>query len=250
MESSEYNGVIMEKELLKAHQREAEMRFNAFTSERPGSMDSDSMEYISIAHELFEVVRSRKYQSISKVLSKMSVPSGKRLKVKECTHNGFGGESRLYISGLHKEYDVFGALRFENSCEGAWQAYLLHQLWHSLPLYWHANYSRRVYLFTSEDYSYIIHEGIDDGPFIDALTGELIQEEQREPRVEPDLSHFNISPVVFKGESHYYVTCCYWTEFGGLIREYVELTLSDGYLIDFINFKNTTLYEYNCGIMY
>lgn len=207
--------------------KQANSRFNAAVYSTGNECGSD---YIELAQTLHRLIRDKNYSKLSDVLSKIVSPEGTKLKVHECRQNGMGEESRVVLSGHSPEEDVFKSISFENSCMGAWQAYLLHQLWHSLPLWWHANYSIRDYLFSKEDVQYVRHI--------------------RRDEVFPALTPFVSTPEVYYAGGRYYVACCYWTDFGGVLKEYVELSLVDEKLVDFVCFRTDTLFEYKCGIMF
>ena len=76
---------------------------------------------------------------------------------------GHGDESKLYIEmpdGVY-DYDIFAHLQMEPSPKNAWKVYLIHTLWHVLPLWWHSNYDRRVFLFDIEDsYDFITYNAL------------------------------------------------------------------------------------------
>ena len=60
----------------------------------------------------------------------------------------------------------------------------------------------------------------------------------------------DITPKVIKDGNKYYVTCCYWNDWGGLKRELVEITCHDGKIAEFNDVTNETLFEYDCGIRF
>ena len=191
-------------------------------------------EFIDLAHQLQSVVKESDYRSISLTLDRVTVPENASLKVEECKREGMGDESKLYIEyGLSKKnYNVFEDLRFERTCMGAWQAFLLHQIDHYLPLWWHANYKYRDYIYSKDDLA-----GIHDAPYA-------------KDQDYPDFSTYDLTPTVHRSGNHYFVSCVFWSEFGGLIREYCELVMDDGRLSDFIEFKRDILYEYESGIRF
>ena len=60
----------------------------------------------------------------------------------------------------------------------------------------------------------------------------------------------DLAPEIVLDNGIYYVSCCFWSDFGGLEREYVKITLKDGRLDEFFEFDLETLFEYNCGIIF
>ena len=218
----------------KEEQDRREHALNRLEKSKQDQSGSVSNEYVDIAQALNQAVREKSYDSIPAIMDKTVTPEYSKLIVQEfdeCSPD-IGDISKLAIrfrSG-QIEYDVFDLLRFEDSCSGAWQAYLLHQLWHSLPLFWHADYFRRDYLFSKDDFAYVKHLA-DEYAF-------------------PDFSDVDFTPTVVKTGDYYSISACYWSEFEGLKREYVEIKLEEGRLSEFVFFKEETIYKYECGIYY
>lgn len=206
-------------------------RYNETLKTKSDQCDSS---IVNVAEQLLHAVNEKNYHSISKILDKVSLPDNTYLEVEECKQEGSGDESKLYLLSLdgNVNYNVFEAIRFDNSCMGAWQAFLLRQIDHYLPRWWHANYGRREYVYSKEELT-SIHDYTFD-------------KEQKFP----DFSYLDLNPTIFSNGDHYFISCVFWTEFGGLIREYYELVLNNGILSECINFKNDTIYEYNCGIRF
>ena len=190
-------------------------------------------DYVRMAKSLKKLVEEKSYQDIIKLLDKVSLPSAMKLGVQECEHQGSGATSRLFIDSPEnaRDYNIFEHLKFEDSPMGAWQAYLLCQIRHYLPLWWHANYDRRDYIYTREDFADITHF-IDRGFNVDVL------------------KDFNVNPEIYGKEGKYYISCCFWTEFGGLRREFVEISLESNRFESLFVFDDKVLYEYQCGIMF
>ena len=155
------------------------------------------------------------------------------LDVQECNQQGTGSVSRLFVNTPNNEriFDIFDHLRFEDSIMGAWQAFLLDRLDHYLPLWWHADYNKRDYIYTKEDFDHITH-------FIDRGFDKSVLEE------------YNIAPEIKGGNGKYYISCCYWTDFGGLRREFVEISLIDNKLKGAFVFDEKVIHKYECGIMF
>ena len=189
--------------------------------------------YVGIAQSLNELVMKKSYQKILDLLDKVSLPPAMKLKVRECEKQGSGGISRLFIDCQDNscDYSIYDHLRFEDSLMGAWQAYLLGQMWHYLPLWWHANYDRRDYIYSKEDYNHITH-------FIDRKFNVNV------------LSDFDVAPEIYGENGKYYISCCFWTDFGGLKREFVEVTIQGSKVKDLFVFDEKTIFEYQCGIMF
>nr|WP_294431827.1 hypothetical protein [Prevotella sp.] len=50
--------------------------------------------------------------------------------------------------------------------------------------------------------------------------------------------------------AQYYVSCCYWSRFAGLIRELVDIKIENNKVTEFLDVNHERLYKYHCGIMY
>ena len=194
---------------------------------------------VKTAQALRKAVEKNEFDSILIILDKASLPTGHVFGVRPCDMEGdsLGDWSRPFVqtpdgkqSGAILEY-----FRFEYSPTGAWQAFLLHQMWHYLPLWWHANYDQRHYHYSQED-----------APVFDRPLPYF----QKKVIIPPDFSRFDLSPEVYYEDGEYYISSCFWTDFGGLIREYARLTFKDGRLEGFFVFDEQTLVEYDCGIVF
>ena len=190
-------------------------------------------DYIHLAQSLIDLVKKQKYDGFLNLLNKTSLPSSMKLGVKECEHHGTGDRSRLFVSTPDTacDFNIYSYLLFEKEPMGAWQAYLLSRLTHSLPMWWHANYDKRDYIFSKEDVDKITH-------FIDRKFDASV------------LLDYDISPTIYGENERYYISCCYWTDFGGLKREFVEIQLIGNKLFQTFVFDEQTIYEYQCGILF
>lgn len=164
---------------------------------------------------------------IMNVLDKLSIPRGYRLTLEEQLYEDFG-QFYFYIitPDGSKDGDIWNYIEVEESCMGAWQAYLLNTLWHVLPLYDHSNYCRRQFVFLDQDI-------------------EAINMQNKNPIEE--LQGLNIGLRVLQYESHYYISCCYWSDYHGMTRELVEIELKDGKVAQFFNVASKDVYVYEYG---
>lgn len=212
------------------HKTDCSTRYSTLVGAKQNQCSDD---FVHIAKSLKKLVKEKSYQEIIKLLDKASLPSEMKLGVQECEHHGTGATSQLFIDSPKnaRDYNIFEHLRFEDSSMGAWQAYLLCQIRHYLPLWWHANYDRRDYIYTREDFADITHF-IDRGFNVDVL------------------KDYNVNPEIYGKEGKYYITCCFWTEFGGLRREFVEISLENNRFESLFVFDDKALYKYQCGIMF
>ena len=178
--------------------------------------------------------KEENYPMIMKILHKLSLPNSVSLLIEECQEHGMGDESKLFVETPEGAYDysIWDYIKVENSVEGAWNAYLLYNLWHVLPMFWHALYNRRYYLFYPE--------------FTDFI--ECLQKEDTDT-LRNAMKPLVTSPDVIEANGKFYVSCCYFSNFGGLIQETVEISLDLG-KASFHTIEQKTLVEYNCGIMF
>lgn len=191
----------------------------------------------------------QEYGSIPKILDKAVLPAGHTFGIKLYDRNSdsLGDWSKPFIrtpDGMRDE-SIFDFFRFEDSPAGAWQAFLLQQMWHYLPLWWHANYDERTYVYSKEDLSrsFLGIAMIDPKARMHML-------KLRSAVDTLDMDALDLSPEIVQDNGRYYVSCCFWTDFGGLKREYVKITLTDGRFDEFFEFDLKTLFEYNCGILF
>lgn len=176
----------------------------------------------------------KNYSMIMKILHKLSLPKGAALLVEESKQQGIGDESKLFVETPEGAYDysIWDYISVENSAEGAWNAYLLYNLKYVLPMFWHALYDRRYYLFFPE--------------FVDFV--ECLQKEATET-LRAAMKPLFTTPDVVEANGKFYVSCCYFTNFGGLIQETVEITI-DNCKASFHLIEQETLLSYDCGIRF
>lgn len=211
---------------------DANQRYEETISKWENHIDSNC---ISMAQSLHEVVRLREYTKIEEILDKMVLPTEMKLEVEDYNKNTRCDSSKLRLSGHLSSEDLYDFLVFENSFMGAWQAFLLCTVQHCLPKWWHANYGERFYLFSKDDFKYC---------------GKL-------PFSQEYIERINVAPELYFDNGRYYISCCYWTRFGGLTRDYIELSF-DSYLgdqwtgiISSMNcFRVKTIYSYDCHIWF
>lgn len=208
-----------------------------------------SDDYISIARSLFQIVKDKRYDAILKYLDKISLSQKFELKIKECEQSGIGDKSKLYIKlpDGNQDFDIFKYLNVEHSCMGSWQAYLLYTLWHVLPLWWHANYDSRDYVFSKEDAMFHNKQTVIE---LAKFEKKELDENLVAQVVADKFRNVDATPKVINKDDKYYVSCCYWTMFGGLIREFIEITIQDNKVKEFVPFKKDTISEFRCSIRF
>ena len=112
-----------------------------------------------VGKRLQKLAKEKDFDSLGTVLNKIKVPDGFKLSVQAVDENdkyGMGAESYAVLISTDgetitdKDKSFWKMLRVEDSTEGAWQVYLLRNLWHYLPMFWHAYYEERYYVYSKE----------------------------------------------------------------------------------------------------
>lgn len=199
--------------------------FNAYITSLRSELSKDL--YIQIRHK-------EKYSSILDYLPELTLPKGASLHVEECKNEGLGDNSKLFIEtpeGVY-DYNIWDYISVDNSEIGAWSAYLLFNLWHVLPKFWHANYNNNLYLFEPDYIDFIEFGRHEETDSLRAMMKEQY-----------------ILPDVIKSDNKYYVSCCYFNKFRGLMCEVVEITLN-GNKASFHKVSEGEMVPYDCGIRY
>lgn len=197
--------------------------------------ENQSFVIANIAKTIVSNIKERNYR-IMRYLDKLSLPKDYTLLVDECKAEGIGCKSRLLVETSEGIYDskIWDYIKAENTIFGAWQAYLLYKLWHTLPLFWHANYDSRTYLYSKGDEIFIVPMRNEHTALIRSVAESLF-----------------VIPDVVKGKNaKYYISCCYWSDFEGLMQEVTEVCISNENLVVFKDISKITLYKYECGIMF
>lgn len=218
---------------------DAKQRYEEAISKWENHIDSNC---ISMAQSLHETVRLGEYGMITEFLDKMILPEGTKFEVEDYDESRLGDSSKLRLSGHSRSDNLFDFLVFEDSFMGAWQVFLLCTVQQCLPKWWHANYDKRVYLFSKEDFRYAENFGGEGLPF----SQEYIE-------------NLDVSPEIYFNNNLYYISCCFWAPFKGLCREYFEISFRNDYLqpvgekygkpvIDC--FRINTLFNYVCPILF
>ncbi len=197
-----------------------------------------------VGKNLQKLAKEKDFDSLGKVLNKIQVPEGFKLfvhaisKEDEC---GMGAESYPMIVTpdgeeiLDREKDFWKMLQVEDSPEGAWQVYLLVNLWHYLPMFWHAFYEERHYIYSNDQLKETLrnqpHFGDDAVPAF-------------------DVDQFDICPVIRKDGNNWLVGAHYWSDFEGLVYEELKISLSGKVHIYSRPASRKTLHHYDCGICF
>lgn len=167
----------------------------------------------------------------------------------EYEERGIGGRTYIYVKepngNLSKNFLDFVIV--DDSPLGALQVYFLSKLWHCLPMYWHGYYDRRFSVFSKDDLLKIKVRSRKTRGERSLKPSDIYEEENDLPE---EALACDVTPKVTRYEDKYYVSCCYWSEFGGLIRELVEIKIENNKVTEFLDANRKVLYRYHCGIMY
>ena len=198
--------------------------------------ESHSFMFGMTAQTIVHLIKGKDYNSIMQYFGELSLPEGASLLIEECGQTGRGDKSKLFVETPEGAYDlrIWDYIKAEDNIDAAWQAFLLYKMWHMLPLFWHANYDRRTYLYDRGDVAHIV-----------SLRKEHIN--IIKDAVEPLVTD---SDVVKAANGRYYVSCCYWSDFEGLISELVEITISIDHSVSFKDIGKKILYKYECGMRF
>ena len=210
----------------KAYESSLPIRFNPETDEIP--------DYSAIAKNLYAMIDNKKYFSLLDCLDKITPPDGAQLFVQGRIATGQDERCKLLLrlpDGRISD-QIFDFLMIEPSSMGAWQASLLHTLWHYLPLFGHGIYNARTAIFCEDDVRRI---RMDNGEGIDAFAINSI---------------FDYSPEVREKDGKYYVSCLYWSDYEGLVREYSEITFDDKTVTKVLKFSIEVLYPYISSVRF
>ena len=231
--------IAMEQEKREADEKaKIQTAMQELNAAKSKPQENHSYANVMTAQTLVEKIKAKDYDSFMEYLDHLSLPNGESLQVEECSHEGHGDESKLFVETLEGAYDfnIWEYIKAENSTDGAWNAYFLYEVRHILPLWWHANYNHRIYMYSKED----------------AESIELFYGREEElPIIQRDVKQLISNPeVLYAANGKFFVSCCYWTNFGGLIKETVEVLISNEGKVSFNDIEQMTLYHYQSGIYF
>jgi hypothetical protein len=204
-----------------------------------------SIEEIRIGEALDKLVEDKDYDKVFCLLDKIVVKDGLMMQIEPFNREfispmALGGNSSICIYdstgtklvSTNFDKDFWSYLQVEKSKMGAWQVYLLHNMWHYLPLWWHSNYARRSYVYSKS--SKIELEGVlddEESSFNQAITTN------------------DVTPSIKQKGDKFFISACYWTIHGGLYREKCVVKF-DGDKVTIKNIDSNVLFEYDCGLVY
>lgn len=187
------------------------------------------------AHTLLRIAENQQHSMPLSCLRNLTLQSGWNLDVEICKESGLGDDSRLMATnGDVKDPNIWEYIEVKESPIAAWEVYLLHSLWHVLPHFWHGGYNRRSYIFSKEDVYKI----------------SFMISEDRDKLISIILNYIDdLTPEIAKYDK-YYISCCYWSDWKGLIKELVEITIENNKVKSILNVDKKTLFKYDCGIRF
>jgi hypothetical protein len=204
-----------------------------------------SIEEIRMGEALDKLVEDKDYDKVFCLLDKIIVKDGLMTQIVPFNREiistmALGGNSSICIYdstgtklvSTNFDKDFWSYLQVEKSKMGAWQVYLLHNMWHYLPLWWHSNYARRSYVYSKS--SKIELEGVlddEESSFNQAITTN------------------DVTPSIKQEGDEFFISACYWTIHGGLYREKCVVKFH-GDKVTIKNIDSNVLFEYDCGLVY
>lgn len=199
---------------------------------------------VKVGLRLQKLAKEKDFDSLGKVLNKIKLPDGFKFSVhaiKEEEKYGMGAESYPMIVApdgeeiLDRDKEFWKLLQVDDSPEGAWQVYLLFNLWHYLPMFWHAFYEERHYVYSTDQLKKVLR-------YQPHLGDEVV------PAF--DVDQFEIHPIIRQEGNIWHVGAHFWSDFGGLIYEELKIKLGKSVHIYSRPACCKTLHHYDCGICF
>lgn len=183
-----------------------------------------SAEILKKGKEIQFLAENKRYSAFMRCLDKLSLLQPYSLKVVRdrvrCKLCIFDGEKY--------DDDIWKYIKVEDSYMGAWQAFLLQGLWNFLP----GRRAKSSYIYSINDFERIKAAKCNLLPKFNSIT------------------RSDVAPKIVKKDDKYYVSCCFFTGWGGLIREVVVITIHNHKVDNISEFWYKTLIHYDCGIMF
>ncbi len=110
---------------------------------------------------------------------------------------------------------------------GVWQAYLMSIAAKMLPAYWHGKYESRKNIFSPKDISNLTF-----------ITRDLPLPDPKDIIIEASLA-----PNIWINGNDAYVSCCYWNDWKGVIRETIVFTFKENRIVGGSRLKDQVLYK-------
>lgn len=227
----------MKKEELEIRLRQAEetIASNARFEEATEITDRVLIEQCAaVGSRVNTLAKAGKIDEIWNAMTALTLPKGYTLGIDEA-RRGRMNVSVLWASNKDgvNDNDIFKYINVEESPMGAWQVFLLRDLWHSLKLIDHYCCARRYYLFSSQDFGNVNPFRKEDKVYVDALIG-------RE----------DFTPHIYRNGEYFYVDYYYWNDWNGLVRECMEICISDNKATSIFDLFSILVVKYDCQIMF
>ena len=228
------------EEQLEREEQKLQMHKNEHAASIANDDEGIVSECIALGKNIVELVNSKQYDKLISVLGDIRISDGCSLKFKICEEpygDVMGDSSFLYVLNKdgEKDKDIFQYIEVSNTYRAAWQVFILYKLWHLLPMFWHGNYERRTMVFTSSDLS-------------EEIT--LLNKASDMRNVTLDVSKYNLRPQLSQKGNEYFVSCCYWNNWEGLVREVVGIVVENNKVTEIVEVDKCVEHPYDCGIRF
>ncbi len=207
-----------------------------FLSDIPAHPIEEGDDLIKLAHDFINHVREGNYDVLSylqsytikgKTLSEdIRLDDGCQLCVELCKEEGMGSASHMYVltQDGKQDYEVNKYLHFSETMTGAWLVYLMEIIDRYMPMYWHALYGKKDYIFEQNDLSEI----------------SFIKFPEK----------YDVRPCIFMIGKLMYVRACYFTFWGGLIRQTYRIELDESGRASCVETGYKELFHYYTSLMF
>ena len=132
---------------------------------------------------------------------------------------------KVFVSNNNKEseFNIKEHLIVDDSVEGAWQAFIFQSYIDKI------NSIKLYFLFSKDDVKSVKTLGNED--------------------LSLELQNYDITPYVGKYKNKYFISYCTFSQWGGLIRQNIEITLANNRITTYRVFQGINIYSYDCGFM-
>lgn len=189
--------------------------------------NTKSEAYSLVARSLFNT--NYKSKNLLNSLDKISTPINSRIEVVRIDPGHVNSAYNQFVI-IHNDItyeNIFEILKVEESCMGAWQAFVLKEYcwYYSRPV---SFYSQK-FIFSKED-----------------LESEIKNLKEHDEIIKI-ASNIDFRPRVFEHEGSFFISYYYWANQNGLIHHYYQIKIEDNKLVDTLLFNSVCLYEYDDG---
>lgn len=165
---------------------------------------------------------------------------------------GIGDVSHiLYVDYENNEDEIFlNHIKASISKESAWQIYLLANLQHWLPVFWHGGYQKRIPILSNDEKTSILNK---ERFSICSDTDSIIETgclTEKDYEILQSLKVKEPTITIDKTNNKAEVKCCYWNDWRGLVQETMSLQFGNQGTVQIVNIDSSVLFEYDCGIIF